>query len=152
LLAVLYSLPPFKLCYRGFGEAAVGLAFGPAIVLGVYVLIEGRYDWLALLVSLPIAFLIANVLVINQFPDYEVDKRCGKKNWVVRLGKEKSVWLFAVLFALAYMAEIGVTVYAKNLIWLLPLLTIPLAVKAVKNCRKNHNNIRLLIASNAAMV
>lgn len=152
LLAVIYSLPPFKLCYRGFGEIAVGLAFGPAVVLGVYVLIEGRFDWLPLLVSLPIAFLIANVLVINQFPDYEVDKRCGKKNWVVRLGKQKSVWLYAALFALAYIAQIGVAVYAKNLIWLLPLLTVPFAIKAVKNCHDHHNNIKQLIASNAATV
>ncbi len=152
LLAVVYSLPPFKLCYRGFGEIAVGLAFGPAIVLGVYVLIEGRFDWLTLLVSLPIAFLISNVLVINQFPDYEADKRFGKKNWVVRLGKEKSVRLFAALFVLAYIAQICVALYAKNLIWLLPLLTVPIAVKAVKNCFEHHNNIRQLIASNAAMV
>lgn len=152
VLAVIYSLPPFKLCYRGFGEFAVGLAFGPAVVLGVYVLIEGRFDWLPLLVSLPIAFLIANVLWINQFPDYEVDKSCGKKNWVVRLGKERSVRIFAVLFALAYLAQIGIAVYTMNPIWLLPLLTIPMAVKAVKNCHKHHNNISQLIASNAAMV
>lgn len=152
VLAIMYSLPPFKLCYRGFGEIAVGLAFGPIVVLGVYVLFEGRFDWLALLVSVPIAFLIADVLVINQFPDYEVDKRCNKKNWVVRLGKERSVWLFAALLTLAYIAQIGIAVYAENFIWLLPLLTMPIAVKAVKNCRENHNNIRLLIASNAAMV
>lgn len=152
VLAIIYILPPFKLCYRGLGEIAVGLAFGPAIVLGVYALIEGRFDWLPLLVSLPIAFLIINVLWINQFPDYETDKRCGKRNWVVRLGKEKSVWVFAALFALAYIAEIGVAVYAKNPIWLLPLLTAPMAVKAVKNSRDHHNNIKQLIASNAAMV
>jgi 1,4-dihydroxy-2-naphthoate octaprenyltransferase len=152
VLAVAYSLPPFKLCYRGLGEIAVGLAFGPAVVLGAYVLIEGRFDWLPLLVSLPIAFLIANVLVINQFPDYETDRRSGKKNWVVRLGKQKSVRLYAALFALAYIAGIGVAAYARNLIWLLPLLTAPIAVKAVKNCREHYNNIGKLVASNAATV
>jgi 1,4-dihydroxy-2-naphthoate octaprenyltransferase len=152
VLAVIYSMPPFKLCYRGFGEIAVGIAFGPVIVMGIYVLIEGRFDWLPLLASLPIAFMIINVLWINQYPDYEVDKDHGKKNWVVRLGKKKAVWIYALLFALSYLSVIAVAVYAANLIWLLPLLTIPLAVKAVKNCRRNYDQIEKLIASNAATV
>ncbi len=152
LLAVLYSLPPFKLCYRGFGEIAVGISFGPLIVMGIYVLIEGRFDLLPFLASLPIMFMITNVLWINQFPDYEVDKAHDKKNWVVRLGKEKAVWGYALLYALSYLAVIGLAAYAWNPIWLLPLLTIPMAVKSVKNCRKNYNSIDKLVASNAATV
>jgi 1,4-dihydroxy-2-naphthoate octaprenyltransferase len=81
-----------------------------------------------------------------------VDKDHGKKNWVVRLGKKKAVWIYALLFALSYLSVIAVAVYAANLIWLLPLLTIPLAVKAVKNCRRNYDQIEKLIASNAATV
>jgi len=152
LLAIIYSLPPFKLCYRGLGEIAVGLTFGPVIVIGIYVLITGRFDWLPFLVSLPLAFLIANVLWINQYPDYEIDKACGKKNWVVRLGKKKSVVVYAILFALAYISVIGIAVYTRNFIWLLPLATVPMAVGAVKNCRMNYDNIGRLIRSNAATV
>lgn len=152
VMAVLYSLPPFKLCYRGFGEIAVGLAFGPAIVMGVYVLIEGRFDWLPLLVSVSIAFLITNVLWINQYPDYEVDKAHNKRNGVVRLGKEKAVFVYAALFVLSYLSDIGIALYAGNGIWLLPLLTVPMAFKAVSNCRKNFDRIDKLIASNAATV
>ena len=151
-LAVLYSLPPFKLCYRGIGEFAVGIAFGPIIVLGVYVLINGSYSMLAFLSSLPLAFLIMNVLWINQFPDYEVDKAHGKKNLVVRLGMKKSVYGYALLFLLSYIATVFVAVYAQNPIWLLPLLTIPIAVKAIKNCYTNAEMIKELLASNAATV
>ena len=61
-------------------------------------LITGRFAWLPLLVSLPLAFLIANVLWINQYPDYEVDKAHGKKN-VVRLGKRKSVVVYGAICA-----------------------------------------------------
>ena len=152
VLAVIYSMPPFKLCYRGLGEFAVGIAFGPVIVMGIYVLIEGRFDWLPFLASLPIAFMIINVLWINQYPDYEVDKAHDKKNWVVRLGKKRAVWIYALLFALSYLSVITVAVYAANFIWLLPLLTIPLAVKAVNNCSRNYDQIDKLIASNAATV
>lgn len=152
VLAVIYSMPPFKLCYRGLGEFAVGIAFGPVIVMGIYVLIEGRFDWLPFLASLPIAFMIINVLWINQYPDYEVDKAHDKKNWVVRLGKKRAVWIYALLFALSYLSVITLAVYAANFIWLLPLLTIPLAVKAVSNCSRNYDQIDKLIASNAATV
>ena len=62
------------------------------------------------------------------------------------------LFAYAALFALAYIAQIGIAVYAKNLIWLLPLLTAPIAVKAVKNCYEHHNNIKQLLASNAATV
>ncbi len=152
VLAVLYSLPPFKLCYRGLGEIAVGLAFGPAIVMGIYILIEGRFDWLPLLVSLPLAFLIINVLWINQFPDYEVDKAHAKKNWVVRLGKKNAVWVYTALFALSYLGVIGIALSTHKYIWLLPLVTLPIAIKAVKNCRMNYDNIERLLKSNGATV
>ena len=152
VLAVIYSLPPFKLCYRGFGEIAVGLAFGPAIVMGIYVLIEGRFDWLPLLVSLPVALLIVNVLWINQYPDYEADKAHNKKNGVVRLGKQKAVYVYAALFVLSDLSVIAIALYAQNPIWLLPLLTVPIEVKAVKNCRRYLDDIHKLIASNAATV
>jgi 1,4-dihydroxy-2-naphthoate octaprenyltransferase len=81
-----------------------------------------------------------------------VDKAHGKKNWVVRLGKLRSVKVYAALFALAYLGAVGIAVYARNIIWLLPLATVPLAVKAVKNCRMNYDNIDRLIKSNAATV
>ncbi len=152
LLAVVYSLPPFKLCYRGLGEIAVGLAFGPVIMMGIYVLITGRFDILPLLVSLPVALLIMNVLWINQYPDYEVDKAHNKNNWVVRLGKRKAIPVYAALFVLSYAAMIPIAICAQSIIWLLPLLTVPLAVKAVKNCRLNYDNIAELIKSNAATV
>jgi len=152
VLSVAYSLPPFKLCYKGLGEIAVGIAFGPVILMGIYVLLTGRFDLLPLLASLPIAFVIMNVLVINQYPDFETDRDHGKKNWVVMLGKRRSVFVFGGLFTLSYLSCIATAVYAGNPVWLLYLATIPIAVKAVKNCYKNYNNIQGLIASNAATV
>jgi 1,4-dihydroxy-2-naphthoate octaprenyltransferase len=152
ILAVIYSLPPFKLCYRGLGEIAVGLAFGPLILNGMYVVMTQRFDILPLLVSLPIGMLIVNVLWINQFPDYEADREAGKKNWVVRLGKKKAAKVYAGIFILNYLAVIAITIYTSNAIWLLALLTIPKAIQAVKNCFMNFDNIKNLTQSNAATV
>lgn len=152
LLSILYSLPPFKLAYRGFGEVTVGLTFGPLIVLGIYYVQTGGVDVSALWVSIPIGILIANVLRINQFPDYEADARGNKRNWLVRLGKEKGVKVFGLLFLAAYLWFVVLAVILKNPFWLLGLVSIPLAVKAVKVARQHYDNIPRLTEANLKMV
>ena len=68
-----------KLAYRGLGEFAVGFTFGPLITLGIYLVMSGRFDFKVMIVGLPLGFLIANVLWINQYPDYEADMKGNKK-------------------------------------------------------------------------
>lgn len=151
-LAIIYSLPPFKLCYRGLGEITVGVVFGPLVLNGMYVVMAGQYELLPILVSIPVGLLIANVLWINQFPDYEADILANKRNWVVRLGKERSVNIYAAIFVLTYISIGVIALYTLNPIWLVGLLSIPKAVKAVKNCKKNYNNISELLKSNEATI
>ena len=38
----------------------------------------GRFDFKVMIVGLPLGFLIANVLWINQYPDYEADMKGNK--------------------------------------------------------------------------
>lgn len=152
LISIFYSVPPFKFAYSGLGEFAVGLAFGPLTTLGIYMVISGSFDYRVMLVGLPIGFLIANVLWINQYPDYEADKQGNKKNWVVRLGKERGLIVYALLFALAYASLILVAILYKNPFWLLGWVSIPLAIKSVKIARREFNNIPKLMQANANTV
>jgi 1,4-dihydroxy-2-naphthoate octaprenyltransferase len=151
-LSVIYSVPPVKLAYRGLGEFTVGLTFGPLILSGMYIVLTGSIDWKAVLVALPIGFLIANVLWINQYPDYEADKKGGKMNWVVRLGKKKAVKGYAALFLAAYATFPLIAVTYMDPFWLLGLITAPLAYKAVKNAKLNYDDIQKLTYSNAATI
>jgi len=152
ILAIVYSLPPFKLCYRGLGELAVGIAFCTLVLNGMFVVMAQVIEVLTFLVSLPIGLLITNVLWINQFPDYETDKAGGKRNWVVRLGKKKAVRIYGAIFILNYLSILAISAYTANPVWLVGLLTIPKAYQAVRNCAENYNNISKLISSNAATV
>ncbi len=91
-LGVMYTVGPFRLSYRGLGEVAVPLGFGPVIVLGsVYVLARAAampVPWLAgLLASLPVAVFVLLILWINQFEDVPADAAAGKRTWVVRLAE-----------------------------------------------------------------
>lgn len=151
-LAVFYSLPPFMLCYRGLGEFAVGITFGPLVLCGMYLVLAHNISKEAIIASTILGFLIANVLWVNQFPDYEADKKGNKKNWVVRLGKERSIKVYALLFAMAYIADLLLAVYSKKFLFLLPLITIPNSIKAVKIAKNNLNDIPRFIEANALTV
>lgn len=148
-IAIFYSVPPFKFAYSGLGEFAVGFTFGPLITLGIYMVMAGVFDYRVMVVGLPIGFLISNVLWINQYPDYEADKQGNKKNWVVRLGKEKGLKIYEILFILAYISFILLAIVYKNPFWLLGWISIPLAIKSVQIARRELNDIQKLMKANS---
>ncbi|MBS4217979.1 prenyltransferase [Bacillus sp. FJAT-49711] len=147
-LAVFYSLPPFKLNYRGMGELAVGLAFGPLIMCGTFLLLTGTWNWEVIIAGLPIAFLITAILWINQYPDYEADLKGGKRNWLVRMGKENGLIIYAVLYGGAYISLALLGILLKNPIWLLGLISLPLAIKTIAITKKHMNDIPKLLEAN----
>lgn len=151
-LAVFYSLPPLKLSYRGLGEIAVGIAFGPLIVTGTYLVQTGSLRNEVLLASLPIGFIIANVLWINQYPDVEADTRGNKRNMLVRLGKEKGLIIFVSLYLAAYLSLLLLVAITGNLYWLLPFTGLPLAVRSIKVAFRNYNHIPRLVEANAGTI
>lgn len=152
LISVFYSIPPFKLAYRGLGEVTVGITFGPLILCGIYLVMTGSIDLRAIVVSIPIGLLIANVLWINQYPDYEADLQGGKMNWVVRLGKKKALKIYKLLFILAYAFFPLISIILRNWSWLLGFSTVPLALQAVKTAQIYYNDIPRLIKANARTV
>ena len=150
--AVFYSLPPFQFAYRGLGELVVGFTFGPLITVGTFLVQTHTITTEVMLASLPLGFIIANVLWINQYPDYEADLKGGKMNGVVRLGKEKAVNVYTLLFGLSYLFVIILVAASGNLFWLLSLITLPIAFRAVIVARRHFNDIPRLIEANAKTI
>jgi 1,4-dihydroxy-2-naphthoate polyprenyltransferase len=146
--SVLYSVPPFKFAYRGLGEIAVGFTFGPLIMAGVNLLMTGQLDHGVLAASVPIGLIIANVLWINQFPDYETDKKGNKRNWVVRLGKKTASYLYGLVFLFVYLSFIVLSIVYNSYIMLLPMISLPLAVGSIRNAIRNYDNVKKLVFSN----
>ncbi len=150
--ALFYSLPPFKFSYRGLGEAVVGLTFGPLITTGAYLVQANTISAEVIIASLPLGFIIANVLWINQYPDYEADLKGRKLNGVVRLGREKGVVVYAALFGAAYLFLLPLILISGNSLWLLALISIPLAVRSVKVARRHFDDIPRLTEANAKTI
>jgi 1,4-dihydroxy-2-naphthoate octaprenyltransferase len=97
-----YSTPPFRWVKRGFGELVIGFCFGWLPVATAFYLQTGSLHPLILWFSIPIGCTIFNVILLNEFPDYNGDRQAGKKNLVVRLGPDSAAQIYGVVVALAW--------------------------------------------------
>jgi 1,4-dihydroxy-2-naphthoate octaprenyltransferase len=149
-----YSAPPLRLAATGYGELCVGLAFGPFLVVGTAAALTGSFLPNALLVSLPVGALITAVILLNEFPDYESDRRSGKRTLVVRLGRKRSVWVLAALLMMAFVLLV-INLIILGLKWFVvvsPLTTAPLAVWVWHRVRRNLEQTRQLVSACAGMI
>lgn len=85
LAGLFYTMPPFKLAYRGLGELTVALSFGPGIMMGSYYVLRGYHSVEVLGVSAVVGALVGSVLVMNEMKDAETDLAAGKHTLAVRL-------------------------------------------------------------------
>lgn len=153
LLGFLYTAPPARLAHRGVGELAVAVGFGPLIVLGAYFVQTQEFSTAALLASLPIGFLIAAVLYINEFPDKDGDARVGKRTLIVRLPDRAAVMGYHALLTLAYVTILGGVILRHFPVYTLTaLLTVPLAVKASLILNRNYRFPYRLVPANASTI
>jgi 1,4-dihydroxy-2-naphthoate octaprenyltransferase len=98
-----YHAPPVKLSYRGLGEIAVAICYGPLICAGTVLVLRGSVSTELVLVSLPLGMLIGAFLWINEFPDYEADRASGKHTMVVKLGRERAAQVFFLVVIGAFL-------------------------------------------------
>ena len=144
-----YTAPPFKFSSRkGMGELLIGLNFGPLMVAGSALVQTGQLLPQAFLAGIPIGFLIAAVVYMNEFPDYDSDKATGKNTLIVVFGPEKAragyVALVASAFASIVILAINGTVPMLSLI---ALLAVYFGFTATRTLYKYYNN-RLLQPAN----
>lgn len=153
LLGFLYTAPPVQLAHRGLGELAVGIGFGPLIVVGTYWVQSQRWSNEALLASIPVGLLITAVLYINEIPDRMWDARAGKRTLVTRLSLDASVMGYAVIVGAAYSSIVlGVLLSELPALTLLALLTLPMAWKAFQVLRRHHSFPYRLLPANATTI
>lgn len=104
-----YSAPPLQFMSRGLGEAAVACGW-LIVIVGTDYVQRGAFSATPFIAGLPYALHVANVLFINQFPDYRADAAAGKRNWVVRLGPQRARWGYPLASAVACSWLIGAVV------------------------------------------
>jgi 1,4-dihydroxy-2-naphthoate octaprenyltransferase len=96
---------------------------------------------------------VANILWINEFPDYEADRDAGKKNLVVRLGTAHARYGYIALESLFYISVLALIILNIYPLWsLLIILLTPFAVKSMRHMWKNHADPRAIIPAQAGTI
>ncbi len=99
-----YSTRPVRLVETGFGECFIGFCYGWLPVAAAFYIQAAYLHPIINWISVPIAASIFNVILVNEFPDYEGDRESRKRNLLVRFGKS---WGKAVYFAMTFISWAG---------------------------------------------
>ena len=146
-LGLAYTAPPLKLVYRGLGELAVALGFGPIMLLGAYVVQTGRLAWEPVVLSLVPGILISLILFVNEIPDRRGDAQAGKRTLPVRFSPNvvRTAYLVG---GLAAFAIIVAGVIGGLLPWptLIALAAVPIVFRVHEGLKVHYDSPYTLMA------
>jgi 1,4-dihydroxy-2-naphthoate octaprenyltransferase len=112
----------------------------------------------ALLLSIPVAAWVTNILVINEVPDVGGDSRAGKRTLVVRLGMDGTRMLYLGLhllaaLAVAVMVSLGFLSIPALALPVVIALAAPFAARGIGEAENRDHllaGIKLTLAAHAA--
>jgi 1,4-dihydroxy-2-naphthoate octaprenyltransferase len=149
----LYTATPVAIGYRGVGELFVGVNFGPVSVLGAHYVQAGYLSPAALMASIPVGLLIAAVLYINEFPDYDADRQVNKKTLVVLLGPERARYGYFLILLLTYGSIVTFVATGGLPMWTaIALVTAPLGTRAMMILMRHYREPYKLLPANALTI
>jgi 1,4-dihydroxy-2-naphthoate octaprenyltransferase len=151
--AFFYTAPPIKFGYRGLGEIAQLLCFGPGIGLGASYVQAQSLSWEAFWGTLPFGIMLFSMITINEIPDYFEDRKGGKLNLVARFGREAGVRLFTTSLLSAYGAIlVGIILKKIPILGLISFLTLPVAYKTISILRTYYQEPVKMAPANLGMI
>jgi 1,4-dihydroxy-2-naphthoate octaprenyltransferase len=144
-LAYFYHAPPLALSYRGWGELAVAVSYGPIIACGTFLVQRHSIGTDIALASVPLGIAVMAFLWINEFPDARADAAAGKRTLVVRLGRLRASRWFGGLVAVTYVCVLLLPVAGLPVGSLLGFIGLPAAVAAARRLRSNPTRTSALV-------
>jgi len=144
LAGFFYSTRPVRIVERGLGEILIGFCYGWLPVAAAFYLQTGYLHEVIHWIAVPIGFSIFNVILLNEFPDYEADRATGKRNLLVRVGRDTGRVIYATIAILSWPAvllsvQAGVPVkvlYPYLLVFLLSLTLVVMAARRLDRDRR----------------
>lgn len=103
---IAYSAGPYPLSRHGWGEVAVIFFFGIIPVNLTYYVQAGQFCWPVALASLSVGLMGADVLIVNNYRDYDDDRLVGKNTLAVKWGRYtvSTIYMINGYVAVALMA------------------------------------------------
>lgn len=151
--AFFYTAPPIKFAFRGWGEVGLLVNFGTIIGLGSYFVQTEGLSWEAFWATLPLGIMLFSMIIINEIPDYDEDRKGGKLTLVARYGKRVGVKLYITSLVFAYMVIVAAVVAGiMPLTTLIVLVGAPLVYQSIKILRENYHHPLKMMPANLAMI
>ena len=115
---------------------APGLALGPLMSCGTVFVMTGNYHVSAFMLSMPLFFMLNNLLLLNQLPDIDADRFAGRRHLMIEYGFDTGIKvyiLFAGLAALSLLLTVaGDSLPVSSLPTLIPIAAGVFAVAQVR--------------------
>ena len=122
----------YKLKYMALGDVLIFVIYGPLIALGTAFVMTNQLYWEVVVLSIPIAFLVVNILHANNTRDMRDDKLANIKTQALLLGEKGSRIQYTFLAIGSYVAvAIFVLLNMISPLALLVIVTLPLAKKNI---------------------
>lgn len=123
----------YKLKYIALGDLLIYIIFGPMIMLGTMFVMTKKLNTDALIISIPIGFLIVNILHANNTRDMKHDGNANIKTQAMLLGVRGSKIQYMVLAAGSYISvAVMAALQILHPLSLIVFITLPLAVMNIK--------------------
>jgi len=127
VLCIEYTAPPLKAKYRALNQLVMFILEGPLLTLGTYYLETAGLSLLPVLASIPVAFIMCEVLLLDDLKDVDFDKKVGVRTIPVMYGKGVGSTVVLAELISAYVSLVA-------LVWahlipetaLITLVTLPL--------------------------
>ncbi len=94
--AVAYSLPPFKLAWRGWSEVINAVLIGILLPLYGYTVQSGLVDWRIIVGCAPFALLMFVLILATNWSDRDADRQVGKFTLSARLPQNQLRLLYSL--------------------------------------------------------
>jgi len=130
-----YSIPPFRLVNRGFGEILLAVHLGYVIPSISFIFQAGdAHRFLA--ITIPLTFLAFAYFIIANFRSFALDQKFRRVTFLTRLGWERVVPLHHIFLIFAYIFFLAMSAFGLTLSLLWPaFLTFPFALYQIFQLR-----------------
>jgi 1,4-dihydroxy-2-naphthoate octaprenyltransferase len=127
-----YTAPPFEYKYRSLGVPMIFMLMGPLTVVGSYIAVSGDWNPNAVVLSLPIGFLVAAIVHGNDWRDISDDTRAGISTLSSRVGRYWARYAYLGLVLCAYASlSLSIALRALPATTVLALLSLPFLAQVI---------------------
>jgi 1,4-dihydroxy-2-naphthoate octaprenyltransferase len=134
---------------------APGLGFGTLMVLGSVFVLAHQISMPAIILSLVPFFQVNNLLLLNQYPDIDADKKVGRNHFPIAFGVDRSNLVYGLFMVIPFViisVSIGFGLLPLiSAIAVLPLILGGMVFTAIRRIKSERNIQPKLLAMNVVI-